>query len=407
MGALGGLLGLGGGQSGTGIGGPQQAQIQAPVSQDQINNSYDQNQQALQQQQSLLAALQGAGGIQNQSNVYNQLQGVANGTGPNPAQAMLAQATGANVANQASLMAGQRGANANTGLIARQAALQGAGTQQQGVGQAATMQANQSLNALNQMGGIANTQAANQVGATNAYTGAQQANYGNLSNAMAAQNQARVASQSSVNAANAGMANTQLQGQQGLIGGLMNALGAGAKSAGGAGGAAHGGQIMADGGVAGPQSSFGQFLTSVQAPVAAPIAMPSFSGENLGAQRLQAGLSSLGSSSGKPSGPGAGGTPTSFGGKMSGVPEATGGMVDVVLSPGEEVVSPQNVQAAAVGGQVKAETVPGKAKVGGDSYKNDTYETKLPPGSIVVPRSRLGDPARFVRETLAKRRNKK
>ncbi len=82
----------------------------------------------------------------------DMLQGIANGTGPNPAQAMLNQQTGANVAQQAALMAGQRGAGANVGLMARQAAQQGAGIQQQAVGQGATMQANQSLGAIGQMG---------------------------------------------------------------------------------------------------------------------------------------------------------------------------------------------------------------------------------------------------------------
>src|ERR1044072_7649053 len=54
-----------------------------------------------------------------QQNLANQLQGVANGTGPNPALAQLNQATGANVANQAALMASQRGTGANAGALAR------------------------------------------------------------------------------------------------------------------------------------------------------------------------------------------------------------------------------------------------------------------------------------------------
>lgn len=119
------------------------------------------------QQRGLNSDLGGAGGVQAQTgaigglrNVYaqqqgtaDQLQNIANGQGPNPAQAMLNQATGQNVANQAALMAGQRGASANAGLIARQAAMQGAGIQQNAAGQGATMQANQSLGALGQLGG--------------------------------------------------------------------------------------------------------------------------------------------------------------------------------------------------------------------------------------------------------------
>src|SRR5271169_6853465 len=89
------------------------ANLQQGATTAQANQLYQTNQDALAQQQAMVQALQAQNGIQNQSNVYNQFQGIANGTGPNPAQAMLSQATGANVANQASLMAGQRGSNAN------------------------------------------------------------------------------------------------------------------------------------------------------------------------------------------------------------------------------------------------------------------------------------------------------
>lgn len=90
--------------------------------------------------------------IQNQQQgLANQLQNQANGQGPNPAQAALNQATGQNVSNQAALMAGQRGASANPGLIARQAAQQGAAIQQNAVGQSATLQAQQQLAAQQQL----------------------------------------------------------------------------------------------------------------------------------------------------------------------------------------------------------------------------------------------------------------
>ncbi len=98
-----------------------------------------------------------ASGLQNvlgqQQATAGQLQGIANGTGPNPAQAALNNATGQNIASQAALMAGQRGAGANVGLMARQAAQQGAGIQQQAVGQGAEMQAQQQLAALGQLSG--------------------------------------------------------------------------------------------------------------------------------------------------------------------------------------------------------------------------------------------------------------
>lgn len=449
MGAIGGLVGLSGGANGTGFAAPGQANIQNGVDTTQVGNAYGQNQQALQQQQGLLNALQGQGGIQNQSNVFNQLGGVgsqlqniASGQGPNPAQAMLNQQTGANVANQAALMAGQRGAGSNVGLMARQAAQQGAATQQQAVGQGATMQANQSLGALGQLQGVlgqqgqlANTMAANQIGATGAVTSAQQAEQANLLNAMGGQNTASVGSQGSVNAGNTALANTTMQGQQGLIGGMLNTLGGGA-----AGGKAHGGQVTGydDGGdVApamtptapgsetglgslgpssqGPQSSFGQFLSGGvkgggDTPQSASETTP-----DSGASALFQGASALGNNikeamSGGPmmSGGGGGGGGMSSMLPMLAMAASKGGMVDVVLSPGEKVVDPDKVGAAA-GGKVQAKTVPGKAKVKGDNEKNDTYKTKLREGTIIVPRTKSKDnkdSAAFVRKTLAKRRGK-
>lgn len=408
MGAIGGLLGLGGGASGTGFQTPQQAGILTPTSVDQANFSYEQNQNALSQQQGLLNAIKAQGGLQNQSNVFNQLQGVANGTGPNPAQAMLNQATGQNVANQAALMAGQRGASANVGLLGRQAAQQGGALQQQAAGQGAVMQANQSLNALGQLGGIANNQVANQMAAQNAFTNSNQAMYGNLLNALGAQNQAKLGSQSSVNAGNTTLAGTGMQGQQGLIGGLINKAGPSAAMLAGA----HGGQVpsMADGGPVGPQSSFGQFLTTVNPPSGnVQLESPSLLGSNPGADALRKGIdNALGGKS--PASPASGGTQwagADSAGEMAAVANK-GGMVDVVLSPGEKVVPPEKVKEAA-GGNVQSKVVPGKAKVSGDSLKNDTYKTQLPEGSIVIPRSKAKDEKSaiaFVQATLAKRGKK-
>lgn len=226
MGAVGGLLGLNGGASGTGFASPQSANILNPTNVGQANNSYQGVLNSLNSQNALLQALQGQQGIQNQSNVYNQLQGVASGQGPNPAQAMLNQATGQNVANQAALMASQRGANANVGLLARQAAQQGANIQQQAVGQGASIQSQQALNALGMAGNLANIQANQQINQTNANAGAQQSEQQNLLNSIAQQNSANVGMQSNINSANAGLANSTMQGQQGLLGGVANNVGA-------------------------------------------------------------------------------------------------------------------------------------------------------------------------------------
>lgn len=222
MGSIGGLLGTAGGASGSGFSGPENTKIIQPFNKDDAIAAQQRAQDAIQQQQAFLESIKQQNGLGNQTSVYNQLQGVANGTGPNPAQAQLAQATGANTANQAALMAGQRGSNANAGLIARQAAMQGGANQQNAAGQAATMQANQSLNALNQMGGLSTNMANQQAGATGALSSAMQGQEGQVLGGIQGANNANVGMQSNVNNVNGQLANTNMQGQQAMIGGMMN-----------------------------------------------------------------------------------------------------------------------------------------------------------------------------------------
>lgn len=370
MGFAGGLLGTAGGAAGTGFATPQQAPIQKPTTDQQAKDAYTANQAALAQQQAFLNQLQGQNGIQNQSNVFNQLQGVANGTGPNPAQAMLANNTGANVANQAALMAGQRGAGANAGLIARQAAQQGANTQQQAAGQGAALQAQQSLNALNQLGGIAGQQVGQQQTATQNLTASQQAEQQQLLNSIAQQNNAAVGMQSNVNTANAGLANTTMQGQQALLGGLMNAAGA----------------MFAEGGTVPAEP---QHLVDYSKET------PDFG--NKGANELYKGSSSFGKHIAEyMNKPGASGVGTSVGSAgtpgMVGVPTmAEGGQVPALVSPGEIRIKAKDVPAVAKGEKspLDGEKIPGKPKVSGskNSYANDTVPKTLNEGDIILPRS--------------------
>lgn len=381
MGAIGGLLGLNGGSSGSGYGNPERANIVNPTSPDQISNAYTGVQGSLQGQNALLAALQGQNGLSNQNQVYGQLQGIANGTGPNPAQAMLNQATGQNVANQAALMAGQRGAGSNVGLIGREAAQQGANTQQQAAGQAATLQANQSLNAIGQAGNLANTQAANQIGQTNANTSAQQAEQQNLLNTQLGVNNANVASQGNINNANSSMANTTMQGQQGLLGGLLNAAGVGV-------GKAQGGEIVkyADGGDAsafqGPQSKFGQFLSGVQSGGPQSPAMSPGGGSNEGSRELSKGVTSA----------------------SKGIAKAADTAGSASMARGGDA---KNMTA---GGKVNASGSKQKAVARGNSYSNDKIPALLSEHEIVLPREvtmskdPVGESAKFVAAVIAKRR---
>lgn len=343
----------------------------------------NQSQQAYQQQQSLLNALAAQNGLGNQSSVFNQLQGVANGTGPNPAQAMLNQSTGQNVANQAALMASQRGTSSNPGLIARQAAQQGANIQQQAAGQGATMQANQSLGALGQLGGLANQQVANQIGGVAGLNNAAQGIEGLYNQGVANQNNANVGMQSNQNNANAGIANTNAQNQIGMFNSTANGASKLLSSA-------HGGVVrnpMADGGVAelppiqqplapatiqGPSSMLGQALQPNVGQGFTPIPLPKEDSMD-------------GGGSGGDSGGGGLGSVLKLAAFLN-----KGGKVPAIVSPGEIYLSPDKAKAVAEGkaSPLSGERIKGKAKVPGDSLKNDTIPKTLDEGGVVIPRSK-------------------
>lgn len=415
MGAIGGLLGTAGGINGTGIAGPSAAAITPGTNADQLQTAYGGAQNSLQSQQALMAALQSQNGIGNQNQVYGQLQGVANGTGPNPAQAMLNQSTGQNVQNQAALMAGQRGAGANAGLMARQAAQQGAGIQQNAAGQAATMQANQSLNAINAAGNMANNQVANQMNATSANTGAQQAEQGLLQGANSQANNANVSMQGNINAVQGQLANTTMQGQQGLIGGAMQGIGQAMTLA--QGGVVH---KFADGGmnggpnlgiqgvdpepkspfnlgvdtnlsppqaISGPSSAAGQFLSpqgggAASAGSAPSAPVPTFGGGDTGATALQQGAAGILGSGSKTIQDIVGMAQQGASSIMGGGGGGGGGIAALAaLSQGGNV-----------GSKLKAGgPVPGQAPVKGNSFKNDKVKALLSPGEGVIDRETMND----------------
>ena len=458
MGAIGGMLGTAGGAAGTGFARPEAENIVNPVTADQLSQANTGVQGSLGNQQALLQALQGQNGIGNQSQVYNQLQGIANGTGPNPALAQLNNTTGQNVANQAALMAGQRGASSNVGLMARQAGQVGGNLQQQAVGQGAALQAQQQMNAINSAGGIAGQQVNNQVGQTNANTSAQQAYQQNLLNAQGQYNASKVGMQSNINNVNGQLANTMLGAQQQLIGGAMQGAGmammaadggevpdtstptfTSAKSGGGgaagmisklapmAAMAAEGGDTQAfDSSSSGPKSKFGQFLKGTGSQIGGASADAGSMGGSTGGGAIKSGMASLGQGIGsqmksKPSiattkGPAMAGGPMDAGG-MSAAPSmmaAKGGEVPIIVSPGEKILKPNEVNKFAKGGDFNkvGKIVPGTPKYKGNNYANDVVPTKEPEGSVIIPNNIMQskDPARgaadFVNKILAKRRNK-
>lgn len=223
MAAVGGLLGMGGGASGSGFAAP------SGVSGPDLARAEEQQQHALAQQQAFTGALNPGAlqATQSQQDLLAQLGQGAQGLGPNPALQQLQNTTGQNVANQAALMAGQRGSSANTGLMARQIANQGANTQQQAAGQAAVMAQNRQLQ--QQQALQAQQQAMvnqNQAG-LNAYNQFANTHQGNL-----------LGMQGNINSNNATLTGHSMGGQQNMIGNMMGAVGSAGNLFGGKGGSA-------------------------------------------------------------------------------------------------------------------------------------------------------------------------
>ena len=172
--------------------------IQSGTNQQQLSTAYQGAQGAIGQQQGLANTFvpQAGQAVAQQNQLAGAYTNMMNGQGPNPAVAQLNQATGQNVTNQAALMAGQRGAGANVGLMAREQAQQGAATQQASVGQAATLQAQQSIAAQQNLAALSAQQAGQATGSTTALNQAQQNEQNILQGANTAYNNATVSQQS-------------------------------------------------------------------------------------------------------------------------------------------------------------------------------------------------------------------
>jgi hypothetical protein len=347
--------------------------------------------------------------INQEQGLENTFGAQVNGGGPNPAQAALAQNTATNVANQAALAAGQRGASSNAGLIARQVGQAGAGTEQQAVGQAATLQAQQQIAAeQNQaaiQGQIGQQLGQQQAGATNLL--------GTAANATNAQNQASIANYSNTQGINAATAAANAQASQktggGLLGGLSSAIGSLFYQ---------GGEVghYADGGAASPSSFVANFLkgntssnndtfatglqtlgSKIGSDIKGAFSSPTAAPLDQATQNLQdsAGTTSLTSPLQQSAGT---------------ILEAKGGKVPAMVSPGEQYLPPADVKKVEKGAnplQV-GERIPGKPKVKGNSLKNDTVPKLLEAGGVVIPNDIMqskdapNKAARFVQAIQAK-----
>lgn len=465
LGSIGGALGLNNNfQAGS-------ANIQAGTNASQLNNAYNGATNGLTQQQNLAYTLQPqtSSAVANQNQLSQQFQQEANGQGPNVAQNQLNQATGANVANQAALMAGQRGSSANAGLLARQAAQQGANTQQQAVGQAATLGAQQQIAAQQNEANLA----ANQINQAGAATGtlnqAQQAEQNILQGANTAYNNAGVGMQSNINNTNAQTAASNQNMFGNILGGVANAgssLLSGVSHLFGA----EGGEVnvppkQPELGTAGdpksrPNAGWGAIVFRAEGGEAAPAGvhegymkcfanggtaitgnpLTASSGAQPAAQSFVGQWLSSPQSSGAPSveatstnpafadqgwGEGLSGSnalktdkPIAGAGSALGGDAAMGtaGTAQTAVMNGEQLAAQGGQirkQLAAKGGPVKASSVKEKATVAGNSYTNDKIPAMLSEKEVVIPRSVMlsKDPvsgaAEFVRATLAKKGLKK
>lgn len=276
---------------------------------------------------------------------YNQAQGglnqlaamlqqQASGQGPNLANQNLQNFTGQNVANQASLMAGQRGAAANTGLIARQAAQQGAGIQQQAAGQAATNVLQQQLAAQGQLGGVLGTQ-------------------GQLANQNYATTQGGVNTNNQIGSQEA---QANASSNLGILGGVTNAIGSGLS--------------MLSSQPSKPQQTAGNSYTNGSIFAAAGGEIEPLRAKLPSKHSIPEHLQHIAS--------------------IRYPHLAEGGKVPIQVSPGERILKPEAAQKVKEGkaDPIKAsKPVPGKAKYAGDNYANDTVPKEAEAGSIVLPRS--------------------
>lgn len=306
------------------------------------------NAQALQAQQQQLA---------------NQLLSQSQGQGPNPVQAALAQNTGNNVQAQAALMASQRGAGANAGLVARQAAMQGGAQQQQATGQAATLGAQQQLAAQQQL----QAQQQNMAGNNIAEQGVNANLYGVSAGAQNAQNNTAVENYGQMNGINSQIAQNNSNAVNKTNGSLLNGIGGGAQML--AGKFAQGGKV--------PLPEHLQHVGSIYHPN-----MYARGGNVPDLNNSVAVAASYGGKEKAQDDTGGTTPPVASPASMGGGP-SLGASTD--LGPGLAPSSLSFMQGAAAlksGGQVG-----GKASVKGNSYKNDNVPALLSPGEVVLPRS--------------------
>lgn len=383
----------------------------------QLNNAYTTAQEGITNQGNLVTQTQPgvAQGLGTQSNLAGQFAAEAAGQGPNPAQAALNQSTGQNIAQTAALMASQRGAGANPGLVAEQAAQQGAATQQQAVGQAATLQAQQEIAAQQEAAQLAAQQVGQGAGAVQGQNNAAQNEQNILQGANTSLNNALVSQQSNINNVNAATAAGNQRTGSNIIGGVLGGASSALSSL-----FAEGGKVqpkmMAAGGympptplvvqpmAGGPQSFVGQWLnspvTQSQGPQVANADIP------IGPQTdLSQAAAGLGGKRSGQAAPGQDNDAVNQGIEDQATAEgnilpATGGLSDLGMmaaAKGGQVRRPLppygkgSLRLAASGGKVKAANEKQMPVSKSDSYANDKVPAKLTAGEVVIDLDTLHD----------------
>jgi len=377
------------------------ANIQQGTNANQLNQAYTGAQGALNQATNQSNVLNNGlnQGAASQNTLTQQLQAESVGGGPNPAQAALNQNTGQNIAQQAALAASTRGAGANAGLIAQNAANTGANLQQTAVGQEATQAAQQQLNAQNSLQNLASTQVNQGSNATQLANQTQQGEQGILQNANTAANNAAVSQQENLNTTNAATSAANQNANLNVLAGVGKAV----SSLGGASALfARGGEIpehlnhvakiyhphFANGGAAWQNAPVETGSINPGAPANLPQFVNMFA-------------NSQGPAKPKPA-------PA----PSNAVPAAqpvTSAVQDTALANG-----PMQFPEEAHGGKIKnfkkGGDVPGKPKVNRDDYGNDTVSAKLSPGEVVMDlntlkdRGKLGKMARFVAQEIERKK---
>lgn len=355
---------------------PQQTPLVNPLNNSTVQADNSSQTGAITNQAGLASQLAGNNGVGNQNSVYGQQQALANqlgqmaqGNGPNPALAQLQQTTGQNVANQAALAAGQRGSGANAGLLARQIGQNSAQTQQQAVGQAATLDQQQQLNAINALqaqqqalGNTAQNQIGNQQSANTSQAGLAAQQQGLTTQAIQQQNAQNIAQQQGVNQIGAQQgAQTSNQVTQiggGIASGLGTALGVGQTPASNTGTAATNVPVQAhaQGGIVRAYANGGPVFANS-------------SNQSANLKEGYKGKSKIGKH----------------------LMMAKGGKVPALVSPGEIYLPPEKAEKVKAGkaSPLSGEKIKGKPVVGGaiNSYANDTVKKDLKPGGIILPRA--------------------